>query len=61
MDRRVSFFLVAAVTCALLTFAAPADLRKVPVVVAAVYFVLAGLTALEQWSEARRQDREPES
>ena len=59
MDRRVAFFLIAAVTCAVLTFAAPPDLRRVPVVVAAVYFVLAALTALEQWSEARR-NRDPE-
>lgn len=58
MSRRVSFFLIASVTCALLTFAAPGELRAVPVVVAAVYAVLAGLTALEEWSEAQR-DREP--
>ena len=60
MDRRVSFFLIAAVTCAVLTFAAPADLRQVPIVVSGVYLVLAGLTALEQWSEGRRPPREPE-
>ena len=59
MDRRVSFFLIASVTCAVLTFAAPADLRQVPIVVAAVYLVLALLTALERWSELRRR-REPE-
>jgi hypothetical protein len=58
MDRRVAFFLVAALTCGLLTPLAPADFRWVPVVVAGVYLVLAGLTALEQWSEARRR-REP--
>ena len=59
MSRRVSFFVVASVTCALLTFVAPGELRAVPVVVAAVYAVLALLTALEEWSQARH-DREPE-
>jgi hypothetical protein len=58
MSRRVSFFLIASVTCGLLTFVAPGELRLVPVVVAGVYAVLASLTALEEWSEARR-DREP--
>ena len=61
MDRRVSFFLIAAITCAVLTFVAPGDLRKVPIVVSGVYLVLAGLTALEQWSDARQRPREPES
>lgn len=59
MERRVPFFLVAALTCVLLTFAAPADFRWVPIVVAAVYVVLAAATALEQWTEARRRQREP--
>ena len=60
MDRRVSFFLIASVTCALLTFVAPADLRRVPIGVAIVYLVLAVLTAVEQWSEARHHRREPD-
>ena len=58
MDRRVSFFLIAALTCGLLTFVAPADLRAVPVVVAGVYLLLAAATALEQWSESRRHPPE---
>jgi hypothetical protein len=60
MERRVPFFLIAAFTCGVLTFAAPADFRWVPVVVAVVYLILAGATALEQWSEARRRRREPQ-
>jgi type IV secretory pathway VirB2 component (pilin) len=58
MERRVPFFLIAALVCGVLTFAAPADFRWVPVVVAAVYLVLAAATALEQWTEGRRR-REP--
>lgn len=60
MSRRVPFFLVAALVCGVLTFAAPADLRWVPEVVSGVYVVLAALTALEQWSDGRRR-REPEA
>ena len=59
MSRRVTFFVIAAVTCAVLTLAAPADLRWVPEVVAVVYGVLAALTALEEWSTTRHHRREP--
>jgi hypothetical protein len=58
MSRRVGFFVIAAVACALLTLAAPVDLRWVPEAVAAVYAVLAVLTAIEQWA-AEREHREP--
>ena len=60
MDRRVSFFLIASLACFLLSFAAPTDLRNVPLVVSAVYLVLAAATALEQWSDRRHHRREPE-
>ncbi len=46
-DRRLWFFLVAAMACALLIPAAPADLRWVPKMLAVVYVVLAALVALE--------------
>ena len=60
MDRRVTFFAGAAVLCVLLIPVAPADLRWVPEVVAAVYFVLAALTGLEDGLENRRErSREP--
>ena len=59
MSRRVTFFVIAAGTCAVLTFAAPADLRWVPVIVAGVYATLAALTALEEWSTTRHHGREP--
>ena len=59
MSRRVSFFAIAAVACALLTLAAPADLRWVPEIVAVVYATLSGLTALEEWSTNRHHRREP--
>ena len=59
MSRRVTFFVIAAVACAVLTFAAPADLRWVPEIVAGVYSLLAALTLLEEWSTARHHRREP--
>ena len=58
MSRRMTFFAGAAILCALLVPLAPADLRWVPVVVSAVYVVIAALTGLEDFLEARR-DREP--
>ena len=57
MSRRVSFFAIAAVTCAVLTLAAPAALRWVPEMVSIVYAILAGLTALEEWSTKRHHAR----
>ncbi len=62
MERRITFFLGAALICGLLTFAAPADLRRVPIAVSAVYVVLAALTGLELVTEARRaRRREPDA
>ena len=59
MSRRIGFFAIAALACAVLTPAAPSDLRWVPEVMAVVYGVLALLTALEAWSTAREHRREP--
>jgi hypothetical protein len=59
MSRRVSFFAIAALACAVLTLAAPADLRWVPEIVAVVYGILASLTALEEWSTSRHHRGEP--
>ena len=53
MDRRVLFFLVAAVACAVLYPAAPTDFRWVTLAVAAVYVGLALLAALDAWSRSR--------
>ncbi|HUP85352.1 MAG TPA: hypothetical protein VM143_06770 [Acidimicrobiales bacterium] len=58
MSRRVAFFVIAAIVCALLTLAAPVALRWVPETVAAVYAFLAILTAIELWA-ADREHREP--
>jgi hypothetical protein len=55
-DRRVAFFLAAAVVCALMTPLAPGELRWVPVATAATYVVLALLVALESWSGRSRRD-----
>ena len=59
MSRRVTFFVIAAVACAILIFAAPEDLRWVPEMMAVVYAVLAALTGLEEWSTSRHHRREP--
>ena len=56
MDRRITFFLVAAVVCLLLLPLSPPEFRIVCEVTAGAYVVLAGLTALDQWS--RRRDLE---
>jgi hypothetical protein len=49
-DRRAHFFLGAAVLCAALAPLADAELRWVPVALAAVYVVLALLSMLDRWS-----------
>ncbi len=53
-DRRVQFFLVAAVACFLLFEPTPADLRWVPLTLGAVYVLLALLAALDVRSRRRR-------
>ncbi|HYD10111.1 MAG TPA: hypothetical protein VEA78_08410 [Acidimicrobiales bacterium] len=53
-DRRVQFFLVAAVACFLLYEPTPGDLRWVPLVLGTVYTLLAVLAALDQRSRRRR-------
>ena len=55
-DRRITFFLVAAVVCALLTPLAPGAVRWVPVATAVTYVVLAILVALESLSGRSRRD-----
>lgn len=52
-DRRVPFFLVAALASFVLYFPAPNDFRWVPVSLAIVYVVLAALTALDLWARSR--------
>jgi len=47
MDRRAVFFVIAAVTCALLVLPSDADLRWVPTVMAISYAVLALLSYLD--------------
>ena len=53
-DRRVPFFLIAAVACFALYFPTPPDFRWVPLSVGIVYTVLAALTALDQLSRRSR-------
>ncbi|MEA3019976.1 MAG: hypothetical protein QOI47_1500 [Actinomycetota bacterium] len=53
-DRRVPFFLIAAITSLALYYPAPADFRWVPLTLSIVYVVLAALAALDLWSRARR-------
>ena len=55
IDRRVTFFLAAAVLCALMTPLAPGALRWVPVATAVTYGVLAVLVALESLSGRPRR------
>ena len=56
MDRRIWFFLGAALVCLLLVPVATDKFRAVCLITAAAYVVLAGATALDQWSR-RRDDR----
>lgn len=53
-DRRVPFFLIAAVACFLLYLPTPPDFRWVPLGLGIVYVALAALTALDQWTHTRR-------
>ena len=55
-DRRITFFLAAAVVCALMTPLAPGELRWLPVATAVTYLVLAILVALESPSSRSRRD-----
>jgi hypothetical protein len=54
-DRRITFFLVAAVVCALMTPLAPGAIRWVPIATAVTYVVLALLVGLESWSGRSRR------
>ena len=56
-DKRLWFFLAAAVVCGLMVPLAPSDLRWVPEVTAATYVVLAVLIALDSISRHRRSRR----
>jgi hypothetical protein len=55
MDRRITFFLGAAVACLLLVPLAEEKFRWVPIVTGVAYVLLAGAVALEQRS--KRRDR----
>ena len=52
-DRRVPFFLIAAITSLLLYYPTPEKYRWVPMWLGIVYAVLAALTALDLWSRDR--------
>lgn len=53
-DRRVWFFVIAGLVSAALYLPSPPEFRWVTVVLAGVYFVLAALTALDNWSRNRQ-------
>jgi hypothetical protein len=53
-DRRVPFFLIAAIASWLLYFPTPGMYRWVPMWLGIVYAVLAGLTAVDLWSRDRQ-------
>jgi len=55
-DRRITFFLIAAVVCGLMTPLAPGAVRWVPIATAVTYVVLAILVALESLSSRSRRD-----
>ena len=52
-DRRVPFFLIAAITAFALYYPTPEKYRWVPLWLGVVYVVLAALTALDQRSRKR--------
>ena len=56
-DKRVPFFLIAAVAVAALYYPTPEKYRWVPLLLSITYVVLAVLTALDQWSRSRVADR----
>jgi hypothetical protein len=53
-DRRITFFLAAAVVCVLMTPLAPGEFRWVPIATAVTYIILAILVALESLSGRSR-------
>jgi hypothetical protein len=53
IDRRAVFFLGAAVVCFALTTVVLDEFRRLTVVLASVYLVLALLSALDHWSRRR--------
>jgi hypothetical protein len=56
--RRPYFFAVAALVCVILVPLSTASLRWVPEVMAATYVVLALLSALDEYSRARRKPQD---
>jgi len=50
IDRRITFFLGAALVCGLMVPLAPGEFRWVPIATAVTYVVLAILVALESFS-----------
>lgn len=52
-DRRVPFFLIAAIISLALYYPTPEKYRWVPLWLGIAYAVLAGLTALDLWSRDR--------
>ena len=54
MDRRVTFFLGAAVACFLVSIVGDRAFRGVAVAVGCVYAVLSALVALDHWSRSHR-------
>jgi hypothetical protein len=58
-DRRVTFFLIAAVLCVLLVPPTPPQFRWVAEVTAAAYVLLAVLVALDSFSRSRLRARTP--
>ena len=54
MNRRVGFFLVAALACALLVPVADSEYRFVPEWLGVTYLVLAGLAGLDAMGRHRR-------
>lgn len=56
MDKRIVFFLVAAVLCAVMTPLAPDDLRWVPMATAVTYVVLAVLVTLDALGRRPRDE-----
>lgn len=61
MDRRITFFLAAAVVCALVSPVAPSELRWVPVATAVTYLVLALLVLLEALNARSRANLEKDN
>jgi negative regulator of sigma E activity len=60
-DRRISFFLIAAVVCLLLVPPTPPEFRWVAEVTSAAYVVLAVLVGLESLSRRRSRVREDDA